>query len=464
MHVTENIEILSKTKFSRLENKFLLFLIFFCLQIFLIQFSHLNTLSWVLDHHWQFVDRHVLETRPLETLFYLNSQPPLLNLLVLFFSKSPLGLYSTFIIFNAICMSLVCIFIFLLIKAKVNSKLAWFFSLSYCIFPSVLLNVSYPFYMCIASLGFALSFFGFYKSSSRKLLGLLVFCIGLLLLFYTRSSFTLLHVIILMYLFYYFRLRKKVDVRKFVSILLAVFLLCLALPLKNFFQYGFFGTSSWTAQMITYGWRIQQPIGLIPDPKLIVVTYPSLTCDHIHSYLDTQLYRYDGLPNFHSCYEIEYSRTISSRGLSDYSFSRHARSLYAYFFEYLSLPDTYMFLKNRNEIWFYAEFMKIPQLAITIKPFLNGGTYNPRLIIPIVWLYLVFQLRKARDSFMVFSSFLLSLHFLTYFLTDGSESRRYIFEVESIYAVMLALMINTVFNALKPILLKSNATSLHCRN
>jgi len=419
----------------------LLFSLFLVIQLGIVKLFHLDSLEEVMEFHWQFVDSSLLKSAPLETIFLNHAQPPMLNLLVFIFLQLPFNIYQAFIIFNAICMSIVCLIIFNILSKAVNRFIAIIFSLTYCALPSVLLNVSYPFYTCVSALGYSLIVYGFWKTFHRSKIGVVFFVIGLMVVNNTRTSFTFLHVAILITLFIVLNLRMIRHNTPLLLVLAFTGVLSLVVPTKNLLLYDFFGSSSWINQTVASGWKLNAPLGYFPTPEKIKVNYPDLVCRNIHTQLDIQERKSNGHPNFHSCLVLEYSKILESQGLDGYSLGKHIRSIYGYTLEYLSLPDSYMFLNNRDQIWFYSELMKLPQLSITLQLFQYGGTYSVRFTLVLILILLAISLFRKPDEFIKFSFLLLSLHFLTYTLSEGIESRRHIFEVEFLYVILLPILL-----------------------
>ena len=71
---------------------FIFFTLFFTLLYSVVIFFHLDTLSSVLDNHWQTADIEALKTDPIAALLHLHSQPPLFNFFV--FLKYNLSTYT----------------------------------------------------------------------------------------------------------------------------------------------------------------------------------------------------------------------------------------------------------------------------------------------------------------------------------------------------------------------------------
>ena len=110
----------------------LLFSLFLVIQLGIVKLFHLDSLEEVMEFHWQFVDSSLLKSAPLETIFLNHAQPPMLNLLVFIFLQLPFNIYQAFIIFNAICMSIVCLIIFnILSHIFINIFLVYLISKTY---------------------------------------------------------------------------------------------------------------------------------------------------------------------------------------------------------------------------------------------------------------------------------------------------------------------------------------------
>jgi hypothetical protein len=272
---------------------------------------------------------------------------------------------------------------------RTSVKLALSVSIFQAILPSVILNIAYPFYTCVTALGYSLIAFGFHLTKRYTLRSLSAFSTGIILLTFTRQSFTLVHVLLSCLWFYFLgkdRFREsKLHLKK---LLLTLFLLTMILPAKNLYYYGFFGSSSWLPQTLASGWKLSSPLGPFPSPSKIAETYPTLKCSSVHTRSDVMFVKSNGQPNFHSCLLLEYSKVVLKNGLEGYDPEKHLKGIIDYVGEYFSLPDEYKFLTNRENIRFYAELMEIPQLAVTYTFFTKGSTHELRLILifPIILL------------------------------------------------------------------------------
>ena len=430
--------------------RYSLFFFFFTVQYFFIKFFNLDSLSSVLDTHWQFLDLNYLQSDSVGAIFFNHAQPPLLNLIVWFLQKVPYDLYQSFILLNCLCMSSVTFIIYRILVERTSTKFARSFSIFYAVLPSVILNITYPFYTCIVALGYTLIAFGFHLVRTRTIHSIFFFSLGIIIVVFTRQSFTFFHVF-LSCAWLYFLGRKefgdnKIKIR---ASLVALFIITLLLPIKNLYYYGFFGSSSWLPQTLSSGWKITTPLGPFPSPREIMNEYPNIKCRQVHSNPDLRLEKSNGEPNFHSCLVLEYSKIVLENGLSGYSPTKHLKSIVDYTGEYFSLPDEYMFLTNREKIRIYAEFMKIPQLAITYKLFPQGSTHELRIVLILPAILFLTVLRK-RSNYLTISLILMVLiHFLTYTFSEGAESSRFVFEVEPLFSLLLGFFLFEIISLIE---------------
>ncbi len=420
--------------------RYTFFFLVFIVQYSFVKLLQLDSLSSTLTTHWQFLDLSYLESDSVSAILLDHAQPPFLNLVVWLLLKMPYDLYQSFIVFNCICMSSVSFIIYRILIQRTSLKFARYFSFFYAVFPSVILNISYPFYPCLVALGYSLIAYSFHLVRIRATHSIIFFCLSILVVSFTRQSFTIFHILLSCVWFYYISKNEfreaKINVK---AVLAGLFFLTLLLPVKNLYYYGFFGSSSWLPQTISSGWKIDTPLGPFPSPSKIIDTYPAIKCPRTHTNPDLRIEKTNGDPNFHSCLVIEYSEIVLKNGLNGYSPAKHLKSIVDYIGEYFSLPDEYMFLTNREKIRIYAEFMEIPQLAITYKLFTQGSTHELRLILIIPPILLLTYFRKRSDNLTNSLIFVVVIHFLTYTFSEGAESSRFVFEVESFFILMLGL-------------------------
>ncbi len=86
--------------------------IFTISQFLLVKALHVDIYANVLNSNWQFLDLIELNRHPLESLFLLHSQPPLINIIALFVIRLPGEPYQNFVLLNAFCTAVTCLIIY----------------------------------------------------------------------------------------------------------------------------------------------------------------------------------------------------------------------------------------------------------------------------------------------------------------------------------------------------------------
>ena len=133
------------------------FFSFFLILYGVVIFLQLDTLSSVLDNHWQTADIVRLKQDPIAALLHLHSQPPLFNFFFWLMAVIPGNAYDHFVIFNCLAQSLVALMVFEISRHYVKSAFAGLIiAILYLLSPAVLLNSAYAFYPPLTSMGFAL--------------------------------------------------------------------------------------------------------------------------------------------------------------------------------------------------------------------------------------------------------------------------------------------------------------------
>ncbi len=398
----------------------------------LVHAFHLNTLSFVFQAHWQFLDRPELARAPLESLLDLHSQPPLLNAIVWALGADSPALYERFVILNAICAGLTAFILYHIVAHYLKHGAALIIALLYLITPPTLLNIAYPFYPCLTALGYALMVYAFHCIATRPKLALAAFVIAISYLTLLRSSFSPLHTVFFCALFYYFS-RATLSKKQLACGFIIALILALAVPIKNHMRYGFFGASSWAPLNLSQGLGIQNSLGGFPTPTAIKKAHPEISCTHTHGPQDSKLIKSDGAANYNSCLMIPYGKHVGSEIPAHYTLQNHLRNIATSTLSYFAPPYTYHFLKNREAIPAYLAAADIFYLDLHLTPY-----REIRVLLLLILALATYTTLKTRDPFLTACLIILLVHYTTHSLTDGGEGNRFIYDLEFLFYVMAA--------------------------
>ena len=86
-------------------SKFNLFTYFFLISFVCWSLNisfNLNSLEGILKSHWQILDLPTLYSEPFESILFLHSQPPLLNIVIFLMDFIKGHIYDNFVILNSI--------------------------------------------------------------------------------------------------------------------------------------------------------------------------------------------------------------------------------------------------------------------------------------------------------------------------------------------------------------------------
>lgn len=434
----------NKVQFFIQSRKFIFFYFIFnvftgwCLNVSL----GLNSLNWVITYHWQFLDIPTLILDPLNSILYQHTQPPLLNLIIILLSNLNGSLYDNFVILNSLLVGCIAVIIFkILYDSTKNIILSLIISFSFLIFPTTMLNTSYPFYTCLTAFGYALLIYSFHLNSLNFSRSIVYFVISCILLSLTRSSFTILHQVFFIVIFFLYNLSFKTYSKKIFIIPILIILPSLIVPLKNYILYDFFGSSSWAPLNIAKGVGIEvkthdKNYSFFPTPKMINEIYPKLQCKHSYHPQDTMYEKFNGRANYNSCLVLEYSRIIKNQNLKEYKLKKHMKNFLVNTTKYFSPSDNYKMLKNRDSIEHYANIVKYLQLTIPIYK----SHYEIRLILLIIIFLSLICSILFKDKFLLFCLILIFSHYFTHVVTDGMESKRFVFDIEFIFFILFGLI------------------------
>jgi hypothetical protein len=410
-------------------------LTFTVVSLLIIRLFSLDMLGKTLETHMQFLDIPLLREMPLQSILYTHSQPPLLNVITWILSLLPTDLYLNFIIINTLCSYFTGLVIYAIAKHYLCSKSkAWFLTALYWISPAAFLYTTYPFYPCLTAIGYSGLVYSFFIAAQnpRSSLKLIVVCIIYLCLL--RSSFTILHGIAV-FITYYFYCSTKPTIRTLTWASVILVISIGIVPAKNFILYDFFGSSSWGPLNVAKGMGIHDGLGPFPLPEAIREKYPNLYCDNVYGIQDKEDKRRNGQVNFNSCYLIEYAKIVKRTLWESYNHKTHLKIARDSSFVYFSPPEKYPFVENRVLIASYANaynglFMVAPVAGKEV-----------RLLLFVLLVLSGYFLFKTRDKFIAVSLGIVIVHFFSHVLVDGGESSRFVFDIEFIFWIFLAIII-----------------------
>ena len=416
--------------------KVIAFASFFLILYGAVIFLQLDTLSSVLDNHWQTADIVRLKQDPIAALLHLHSQPPLFNFFFWLMAVIPGDVYDHFVIFNCLAQSLVALIVFEISRHYVKSGFAGLMiAILYLLSPAVLLNSAYAFYPPLTSMGFALLIYAFFVFKDRPKFSAVLIGFSICYLYMIRSSFSLPAAFILLCIFA-FIIRRYISKVFLASTLLISIAILLALPIKNYMMYGFFGSSSWTPLNLVMTFSIKTPLGLFATPEVIRKEYPNLQCKKSYGLLDTEDKKVNGEPNYNSCYYVAYiNEQMPNVVWKNFNLRTYLGNVKHNIGSYFDTPDGYYFLKNREKIELYITAFNTGLLTLPFK------FHQTRVAMILLVFYLIYRVRKDKAQFPSLVLTVLALHFFAHVLTDGGESRRHVFDVEFIFYIIFSMFV-----------------------
>lgn len=395
----------------------------------------LDTLGNALNQHWQFLDLDVLDREPLASLWQLHAQPPLLNALAWLLGWLPGDRYHNFLIVNALCTGVTALVIYLLTWRYTRRRLwAGTLTAAYVVSPPVLLNSAYPFYPCLTAVGYAVMVYALGTFDERRTRATTLLMGSVLYLALLRSSFSPLHGLATLAVFYLCA-QPRPSWRTGLALTVGVLAMTLLAPAKNLLTHQVFAASSWSSLNLAKGFGIDTGLDdYFPPPHLIRALHPELRCDRAYGPQDQDDFKSNGEPNYNSCYVLAYAQLKHPLLRSGYDLGTHARHVRWHLATYLSLPDEYMYLKNRPAIHRYAEWVARMQLPLD-----TPSGIRIRLLLPLVLLASAVVAWRARSRFMLGLLAIVAIHLASHNLTDGMEGPRFVFDIEFTFFVLAGL-------------------------
>ncbi len=406
----------------------------------------LDTLGESLHKHWQYLDLRELKQRPLTSLLYQHSQPPLLNAVVAALSQLPWQLNDAFVQLNCALVSVSCVLLFHVMRhLRVATATAGAAATAYLLAPATLLNAAYPFYPTMTAFLYVTLVYSFVLGERHIRIGHPLVVASLLSLSLLRTSFTLVHMV-LMYGAFAYMYRDRIRRAALVGGVALMLLGATVVPVKNLAIYGFFGSSSWSALNLASATQVNLGLAPFAPPDQVVERFPEMARCKFHAAVDRDLRKADGYPNYNSCVTLEFSRFYRSRFLAAVSAPRYARNVVRHLRAYLAPPDKYLFLENRGALNAYADAFNAVWLTRTFafaNPALGAEGMETRVlaVLLICGFGLLFLKRWRRLDVLTVASGLLLAHLATHVLTDGVEGQRFVFDVEFVFYVWLAVAV-----------------------
>ena len=411
-----------------------LYLFFVLLTYVLVRLLQIDTLADVFGNHWQYLDMQSLQAQPWDSLLHLHTQPPLLNFIAWVLMSLPGSLYQNFILLNSFCVGFAALLIFIILSDIAGSKkIAIIAAILYLISPPTLLNVAYPFYPCLTTLGFSLLIYSFYIAKVNFKKSLTLFIISVCYLGLLRTSFSLAHAAFFVAL-YFFYVRAQFTKAALAILVLIPMVILLAVPVKNYALYNFFGPTSWAPLNLIGAFRIETPLkSPFPAIEAIEKAFPDLPCKYGYTDVDTVHFKANGEPNYNSCLVLEYARLKKSEVFERYILTNHLRNMKHNIGAYFDSPDGYYFLTNREQISGYVSIFNGLFLTIPAK------FHQTRVLCVLMLIFLVWYALRKRNLFLGLVSFIWMIHFVSHTITDGGEGRRFVFDIEFIFYIAIGL-------------------------
>lgn len=419
-----------------------IFILFFGIELVAVYAANLNTLSVLLQHHWQIADMFSLAAEPFTSWIYIHSQPPLLNLIIATFLTINGEAYTDFIILNCLCAAFTSsTILFIINKCLVDKKwLGYVFAVVYLLAPATLLNSAYPYYPALTSAGYAGLALSFFTAHRREKLSLTILCVSLIFLTLLRSSFPPVIAILVICVYFLFVANATKWKRQFLFITIVSLLPIATIYAKNFLMYDFWGSTSFAPINLAKGFGAPVELNYFPSPQQIKQERPNILCEHGYKSIDTDIFKKDGNPNYNSCIFLAFANTQRHMAWDGYDLNQHMRRILAHIGKYFSLPDKYEYLSNRINIQTYSKNFNSVFLPLSIR---DG--YDIRLTILLLIVIMPLGLWTRPDKRMISLYTIFLIHLVTHVLTDGDESDRFVFDIEFCFYIFFVFLISLYF-------------------
>lgn len=248
------------------KNYFTIFFIFAVTKLFIFFYLEIKPID-TLFHHWQLLDKELLQYDLLQSIFYLHTQPFLWNLLIGFLTKAFNGNEKHIINFILVYHIALTWIVIILINKIINfydiTKLKIFFINLFVIFnPGIVFFENEPIYAHTIFFLFSLSIyfiFNYFHKNQKKYL--ICFYLSLLILTFIWSAFhPILFVIVYIALELIGKNNKKINRYLFIFF----FSISLIPNLKNFIIFNT-SSSAFLGYNLAMHWQVPN-CGLSPSP------------------------------------------------------------------------------------------------------------------------------------------------------------------------------------------------------
>jgi hypothetical protein len=206
----------------------------------------------LLHNAYQLLDVRLLRDDPFTSIFYLQSQPPLFNVLAALVVQLPGSMVNTtlMLLWHAAGLATALILYSTMVRVGVRTSLAVGFVCVFVLMPETLLVESWFFYTQLEMLLVALMLWGLARfASSRSTVDGLLFTASLGALVLLRSSFQPLLMVVLMVIVWR---QLRIDARQLTAIAAVPLLLVGAWSVKNVVVFGSWSNSSWVGMNLSY--------------------------------------------------------------------------------------------------------------------------------------------------------------------------------------------------------------------
>ena len=413
----------------------LCFISFLAIELTLVFGLQLDTLGSVLQQHWQFADLPTLAHEPFTSWIYIHSQPPLLNIIVSAIVSTDGDAYGGFILLNCVGAAATSVVILYILNQFINKDrwISYCFALAYLLAPSTLLYSAYPFYPTLTSTGYAILALAIFTSQSHKTLSLMLLSTSLIYLTLLRSSFPPIIALLVLTIYFTLVADKANRLKRACLVGLCSMMPITAIYTKNLVLYDFWGATSFAPINAAKAVGVPVAPNYFPSPEQITHLRLDLSCDHSYRSIDQTAAKQDGNPNYNSCYFLAFAQSQRGVAWENYVFDKHLRRIVSHFARYLSLPDKYQYLMNRNSLETYTNAFNTIFL-----PWLIREGYTIRVGIVLMMLVVLWLLYRYRDRRIIALCAICVVHMLSHVVTDGDESDRFVFDIEFCFYIFAA--------------------------
>jgi len=413
----------------------LVFLLFFAIEIIAVYALQLDTLSALLQHHFQIADLKNLEVAPFTSWIHIHIQPPLFNSLVAIFSFMNGKVYTDLVVLNCLSAALTSLIILHIVTqfAAQRKWLGYGIALIYLLAPSTLLYAAYPFYPVLTSVGYAALALSFFTNKKHKTYSLALLTVSVIYLTLLRSSFPPIIAFVVIGIYFVLIDDHIAWKRNAIIVILCSLAPITAVYTKNLILYDFWGSTSFASLNILKGVDIPVQPNYFPTPEQIKNDRPDLACEHGYGIIDQMLFKQGGGPNYNSCYWLAFAQSQQGLLWEQYKLLPHVRRIVAHVAKYFSLPDKYQYVSNRVSIAEYADRFNTIFLPWSIR---EG--YTLRMSLFLLLLFMPWLLYRHPDKRLLGLYAVVAIHFTSHVLTDGDESDRFVFDVEFYFYIFTA--------------------------